>query len=119
MTKPRTPQKRSKEKGYELEAAALRKLSYIFPGLRRTGSVNYKDAAPDLVQDGMGPPVLPLIVTRDARQEMLVTLSVDDLIALIQSERLDPPYIQVAVQCKYRQATWVGTLYRALKRAGR
>jgi len=112
----RTPQKRSKEKGYELERAVCSKLTLIWPGLRRTGSVNYKEHAPDLVQDGE-PPIVYAVVTRDRNQPILITLEMDQFITLVRSHV--PDAYKVAVQCKYRQNTWVGTLMRGLKKGAR
>lgn len=105
--------KRSKAWGYEVEVAALEALREVFVGLRRTGSVNYKHAAPDLVQDGT-PPTICLVVTRDKRSELLVTLSVSDLRQLVGAacgER------KVIVQVKGRERTWIGSLMKELRKS--
>ena len=110
MTRPR----RSKEWGYETEVAALRALRFLFPGLRRKGSVNYYKAAPDLVQEG-NPNLAPinLIVTRDKRKSLLVTMSITDLKIITNENAVIP----VRVQVKARQATWIGRLYEELRSA--
>lgn len=105
--------KRSKTYGYATEVAALQALRRVFPYLRRTGSVAYKKDAADLVQEGANTP-FRLIVTRDKGREMLVTVSIDDFISLVGDAI---PGNAVVVQVKGRKQTWVGGLYRALKKA--
>jgi hypothetical protein len=110
-------QKRSKAWGYEVEVSAVAALQKIFPGIRRTGSVAYKKAAADLVQDGDGlVPPLHLVVTRDKRRPLLVTLPVDDLLSLTDGQRATTP---VYVQVKGRERTWIGRLYDELREATR
>lgn len=112
--------KRNKAIGYATEVATVKALKSAFPDLKRTGSTAYKKAAADLVQDGRGSgaedPPIRLVVTRDLNKELLVTLSVGDLLSLInlQSFKYEG---KVVVQCKSRQKTWIGTLYRELKEA--
>lgn len=108
-------QARSKAWGYEVEVSALKALQKIFPGLRRTGSVAYTKAAADLRQDGTGAP-LYLVVTRDKRRPLLVTLPVDDLLGLTDGVRATTP---VYVQVKGRERTWIGRLYDELKENAR
>jgi hypothetical protein len=105
--------KRSKTYGYATEVAALEALRKVFPYLRRTGSVAYKKDAADLVQDGAASP-FRLIVTRDKRKELLVTMSIDDFVVLVGDEVGQEA---VVVQVKGRERTWVGSLYAALKKA--
>lgn len=104
--------KRSKTYGYATEIAALEALRRVFPYLRRTGSVAYKKDAADLVQEGVNSP-FRLIVTRDKRRELLVTLSADDFATLAG----EVPGNSVVVQVKGRERTWIGTLYQGLKKA--
>jgi hypothetical protein len=119
-----SPQARAKSWGYQVEMAALEELKDIFPDLRRTGSVAYKKSAADLVQDGNGDsgllprrlPILPLVVTRDKRRPLLVTLAVEDLVMMV-SYTLTGPSIPVAVQVKARERTWIGRLYDDLVKA--
>jgi hypothetical protein len=103
----------SKRKGYALEVDAAKALANLFPRLKRTGSVAYTLNAPDLVQDGAGVP-LRLIVTRDKGQPILVTMSVADLDRLADHR---PAPWHVVVQCKKRESTWIGRLWRELKAA--
>lgn len=124
-----SPQKRAKAWGYSVEVAALKALTPIFPNLRRTGSVAYKKAAADLVQDGTKSALAPirLVVTRDKRRPLLVTLSVSDLVALLSEagdkmQTLGSREIStfpVVVQVKGRARSWIGTLYDALCEATR
>lgn len=105
--------KRSKTYGYATEVAALHALRRVFPYLRRTGSVAYKKDAADLVQEGHSVP-FRLIVTRDKRRELLVTVCIDDFLTLVGDE---VPGNAVVVQVKGRATTWIGSLYQALKKA--
>lgn len=107
-----SPQKKAKVRGYRLEKDAEAALRSKAPGIKRTGSVNYKASAPDLYQDGFNGPLL-LVVTRDRRQQMLVTMSLDDFLDRVDTLR----GTEVAVQCKAREVTWVGSLYQELKKA--
>lgn len=109
------PQKRSKSWGYQVEMAALKCLREVFPRMRRTGSPAYSKAAADLVQEGRdgGPPIVRLVVTRDKRRPLLVTLSMEDFLELVPPV----PDGDVVVQVKGRQRTWIGALYDALKAA--
>lgn len=109
-----SPQKRNKQRGYELEKAAEAELRKVFWHLARTGSVNYKHSAPDLAQVTENHPIL-LVVTRDRRRQMLVTLSAADFVDLTLGAVPWPP--TVYVQCKSRETTWIGSLYEELKRA--
>lgn len=125
MSSPKPPPnpRRSKAWGYEVEKAALKALRRIFPNLRRTGSLAYKKAAADLVQDGYktGRSPIRLIVTRDKRRPLLVTLSIDDLATLIGAGSWEMsgtlPTDHVVVQVKGRAQSWVGSLYQSLKEA--
>lgn len=112
-TRPR--QVRSKEYGRETENAALRSLKSLFPNLRRTGSMAYRRSAADLVQDGDGETVR-LVVTRDKRQPLLVTLSLSDLeyIAFTGEHNAEA---RVAVQVKGRQSSLIGRWWRELREA--
>ena len=47
-----SPQVRSKAWGYAVEVAAKKALERLFPGIARTGSVAYTEAAADLVRPG-------------------------------------------------------------------
>lgn len=105
-------QKRSKDWGYAVEVAALKALKPVFPGLRRTGSMAYKKAAADLVQETDGV-TLPIVVTRDKRKPLLVTLAVSDFVELFD----EAPHVNVVVQVKGREKTWIGRLYDDLREA--
>lgn len=106
--------KRSKSWGYAVEVAALKALRQVFPYLVRTGSVAYKKNAADLVQAGVGDPPLRLVVTRDKRRPLLVSLTVEDFNALVGRE-LDNR--AVVIQVKARERTWLGSLYQGLREA--
>lgn len=103
----------SKKRGYNVEVQAVNALLPVFPRLRRVGSPAYTKNAPDLVQDGEGP-VLPLVVTKDLAQPLLVTLSLEDFNDLMSSIEVD---CSVAVQVKAREHTWIGRLWRDLVEA--
>lgn len=105
-------QKRSKSYGYETEVAALKALRKLFPRLRRTGSVAYKKSAADLVQNGMLENTVRLVVTRDKSQPLLVTLTANDFLSLVQPGR----EVGVLVQVKGRKKTWIGGLMRELRK---
>ena len=112
--------KRNKSIGYTTEVAAIKALKPAFPNLKRTGSTAYSKAAADIVQVGTGTeandPPLRLIVTRDLNKELLVTLSVGDLLSMISLQSFQFRG-RVVIQVKSRQKTWVGGLYAALKEA--
>lgn len=107
--------KRSKTYGYATEVAALEGLRQVFPYMRRTGSVAYKKDAADLVQEGAHPEEpIRVVVTRDKRKELLVTMSMSDFQYLCgKDDVLDATVVQV----KGRERTWIGSLYEALKKA--
>ena len=114
----------SKRRGYDVEIAALNALKPIFPNLRRTGSVAYTKSAADLSQDVHGPwKRLWLVVTRDKRQPLLVTLPIEDFRQIAWAAMGDDPEhydgVDVKVQVKARARTWIGTLYQELKEATR
>jgi len=109
-----TPQARAKQWGYEVEKACERELGKVFWGLKRMGSVAYKKAAADLVRPGV-PPILYMVVTRDKRNPLLVTMSVEDFMDLLT--RSDAMKRSVAIQVKGRERTWIGTLYHELRKA--
>lgn len=101
----------SKRKGYVLEREAEAILSLVWPDLKRTGSVAYKRNAADLVQEGEGKTIC-LVATRDKNQPILVTLSATDFVQLMRVENLTTS--KVLVQCKKREATWIGRVWRDL-----
>jgi len=105
----------AKARGYQVEVQVLKALKPLFPGLRRTGSPAYKKSAADLVLGDPGVKPVPMVVTRDKSQELLVTLSMRDFLCMSLGARPSA----VAVQVKARQKTFVGTLYRQLKEATR
>lgn len=112
--------KRSKDWGRETENAALAKLRTVFFRLFRTGSMNYRKAAPDLYADcvlGCDKHTdLNLVVTRDKGKRLLVTASMDDFIRIAGLPDV-LPYCRVRVQVKARQQTWVGRIYQELVNA--
>lgn len=108
-----SPQTRAKRWGYAVEVAAAEALGFLFPGIRRTGSVAYKKAAADLIRPGENE-VRRLVVTRDKRRPLLVTLSIPDLVHLVFAEKCG---CEIAVQVKGRERTWIGRLYDELTEA--
>lgn len=108
-------QKRSKKYGYDVEVAALKALEPMFPGIKRTGSTAYTKAAADLVRPGNGMPIR-LVVTRDKRRPLLVTMLASDLeTALAFPDLLEDA--DVYVQVKGREKTWIGRLWDELREA--
>lgn len=108
--------RRNKSIGRQLENDAIREL-WMFD-LVRTGSTAYSKAAADLVPSGDvvrwdDEIVVPAVVTRDKGHDMLITLSVKHLVAMLQDMQPTPLF----VQCKHRQQTWIGRLYRELRAA--
>lgn len=120
-------QQRSKTWGRQVENDTKDALRPIWPSLARTGSVNYRKAAPDLVADprpltDLAKKIgvekrrsIPLVVTRDKRQPLLVTLLASDFVELVTDD--GPPADGVVIQCKGREKTWIGTLMRELRAA--
>lgn len=106
--------KRSKEYGYEVEKAALRALRRVFPTLTRTGSMAYKKDAADLVQNPEATThALRLVITRDKRRPMLVTLDLNEFTEMLANPTA-LAYRKVMVQVKGRTRTWIGSLYAGL-----
>jgi hypothetical protein len=112
-----SPQVRSKAWGYAVEVAAKKALERLFPGIARTGSVAYTKAAADLVRPGTRREVIRLIVTRDKRRQLLVSLSALDLETLLDSSPKQRAEYRVVAQVKGRQSTWLGRLYDDLVQA--
>lgn len=106
----------SKRRGYDVEIQALEALVGIFPGLRRTGSMGYQLGAADLERVGhsyRGEP-FRLVVTKDLRRPLLVSLPVEDLEELM---RHGAGWKPVVVQVKARKQTWVGKLWDELRQS--
>jgi hypothetical protein len=108
--------RKPKEKGYRTEIKALRELQELgFERMTRTGSVNYKADAPDLVQEGKSGVTLCIVATQDERSSVLYTMSRWDLMLFrraVEARMLDE--IPVAVQVKRRKKTWISGIYQAL-----
>jgi hypothetical protein len=112
----------SKKKGWVGEDNARAELRILgMTGIERTGSLNYQDAAPDLVQEGFRDaqerPVL-IVATQADRRPMLYSLTAADLRVLLVAQQhgvLDQ--IPVAVQVKKHKRFALDTLHRALQEA--
>jgi hypothetical protein len=114
----------SKRKGYRGEIRARDELRRVgLHELKLTGSVNYKDSAPDLVQ--LGTPeaqVDPLLIvaTQADRRPFLYSLTAHDLYTLLRAARMELlDEVPVAVQVKKHKAFAIDTLYRRLEAATR
>lgn len=110
------PGRPPKAKGYRGEIKARDELRALgLHKIERTGSLNYKDSAPDLTQGGDGDlkPVR-IVATQDDRAPMLYTLSAEDLGFLMGWGVASRDLIPVVVQVKKHKQTWIGGLYRKL-----
>ena len=113
----------SRKKGYAGEVKALETLVQLgFTKLARTGSVNYKDSAPDLVYWGAKgiPPTykVRIVTTQDDYGPVLITMSAADFGDVLESYRAGSlADLPVVVQCKKRKTTTIGTLWKKLKEA--
>lgn len=107
---------RSKQRGYEVEIAALRALRPIFLRLRRRGSVAFSKSAADLEQEGIGNlGTVFIVATMDKRQPVLVTMSAAHFELL--AHRPAAANVRVVVQVKGLARSRIGTLWRELREA--
>lgn len=117
--------RRSKSWGYEVEKAAERDLSLLFPDLKRSGSsVQVVKGAPDLAQEldfFMDQPVAARVVyIRDKEnRQTIVAMDIESWRHLVLEHFDDTCPDRVYVQAKGRARTWIGGLLRELKRAVR
>lgn len=116
----------SKVKGYRGEVNALVALTKLgFSGLSRTGSVNYTESAPDLVQWGrknagnQKTKPIRIVTTQDDYGPVLITMSAADLGDVLYHVQVggDLRDLPVVCQCKKHKKTWIGRLWRELKEA--
>lgn len=113
-----TSLKRAKRAGYDAERKALALLRRLFPRLRRTGSVGYRRAAADLVQEPQdGAPSVYLVVLQETGSAPLVVLQTEDLRLLCTYPDLTK--VGVWVQVKRRKRVWVRRLLSELVSAVR
>lgn len=107
--------KRSKSWGYEVEVQALKALQPLFGGLDRTGASAQKSKGwPDLVQSGTSPP-FHFLVTKEKGpgKPLLITMSVDDFLAIASLGLPNTPTVVVGV--KGRAKMWIQTIWGELQ----